>query len=39
METIAKILGWTVAIGVFVGWMSLVVAGVWIYLKLSGKKI
>lgn len=55
MEMIAKIFGLIAAIGLFVGWMSLVgnphvvetsiglviaiSAGVWVYLKLSGKKI
>lgn len=55
METIAKILGLVVAIGIFVGFMSLVgsphvnetamglvisiIAGLAVYLKVSGKKL
>lgn len=54
MEMIAKILGVTIAIAIFVGFMSLVGSphvvetsiglvisigvGVWVYLKVSGKK-
>lgn len=54
METLAKFLGVTVAIGVFVGFMSLVgsphvnettmglviaiIAGLVVYIKVSGKK-
>jgi hypothetical protein len=55
METLAKFLGVIVAIGIFIGFMSLVGsphvvetsiglviaigAGVWVYIKVSGKEI